>query len=140
MRRALFVGFLLMGFVGGAAFGGAREDRLLEAVRNDDHAAVKALLAHHADPNALMADKSSVLAWAVHRQDEESVRLLLKAGADAKATRPDGISALALCAGISTPDIVQQLIAKGADVNAADLKGQTPLMWAAAKGRSDNMA
>ncbi|HVY33564.1 MAG TPA: ankyrin repeat domain-containing protein, partial [Caulobacteraceae bacterium] len=36
--------------------------------------------------------------------------------------------------------IVQQLIAKGADVNAADLKGQTPLMWAAAKGRSDNMA
>jgi ankyrin repeat protein len=32
------------------------------------------------------------------------------------------------------------VIAKGADVNGADLQGQTPLMWAAAKGRPDTMA
>jgi len=32
------------------------------------------------------------------------------------------------------------LIVKGADVNGADQTGQTPLMWAAAKGRTDNIA
>ena len=38
------------------------------------------------------------------------------------------------------PEALDRLIAGGADVNAADQQGQTPLMWAAAKGRTDNMA
>ena len=39
--------------------------------KSDDHAAIKRLLAAHANVNAPLPDKSTVLAWAVDRQDVE---------------------------------------------------------------------
>lgn len=118
MRKALLIGLLLTGAAGLNAQAGAREDRLLEAVRTDNHAAVKALLARHANPNALLGDKSSFLAWAVHRQDEQSVRLLLKAGANPNALDIDGASPFTLACELGDPAIVSDLLKAGADAKA----------------------
>ncbi len=93
MKKALIAALML-----GTApvWASLAQDRLLTAVRGDDHAAIKALLAQHADVNAPLADKSTVLAWAVDRQDEESVRLLLAAGAKPNLTDVSGATPLLL--------------------------------------------
>ena len=118
MRGALLVGILVTVAVSSIAGAGVREDRLLQAVQADNHAAVQSLLAHHADPNAPLRDKSSVLAWAVHRQDEESVRLLLKAGAKPNALDIDGASPFMLACELGGPAIVSDLLKAGADAKA----------------------
>ena len=65
-----------------------------------------ALLAAHADVNAPLPDKSTVLAWAVDRQDEQSVRLLLEAGAKPNVSDVDGASPLTLACELGNPVIV----------------------------------
>ncbi len=127
MKKTLLIGFVIAGSVWAAAQAGAREDRLLEAVRNDDHAAIKALLAAHANPNALLADKSSVLAWAVHRQDEESVRLLLKAGAKSNVVDIDGASPFTLACELGGPAIISDLLKAGGDAKATRPDGISAL-------------
>ena len=87
MRKYLGLGFCLLGAL--PAMASAQESRLALAVKNDDHVALKSLLAAHANVNAPLPDKSSVLAWAVDRQDLESVKLLLAAGA-----KPESIGSL----------------------------------------------
>ena len=127
MNKTLLIGFVIAGSVWAAAQAGAREDRLLEAVRHDAHAAVKALLSGHANPNALLADKSSVLAWAVHRQDEESVRLLLKAGAKPNALDIDGSSPFTLACELGDPAIISDLLKAGGDAKATRPDGISAL-------------
>ena len=70
--------------------------------------AIKSLLAAHADVNAPLPDKSTVLAWAVDRQDEESVRLLLEAGAKPDVSDVDGAAPLTLACELGDPVIVEQ--------------------------------
>ena len=74
MRKQFVLGFCLLGAL--PALARAVDDRLAEAVRGNDHAAIKGLLAAHADVNALLPDQTTVLAWAVDRQDVESVKML----------------------------------------------------------------
>jgi len=83
MNKAFGFGFLLLGSVLPAtSWAGAPEDnRLLEAVRNTDHAAIKSALKDRANPNAPLPDNATVLSWAVDRQDAEGVNMLLAAGA-----------------------------------------------------------
>jgi ankyrin repeat protein len=109
------------------AFAGVREDRLWQAVRNDDHQAVGALLAQHANPNAPLPDKSTVLAWAVNRQDEESVRLLLKAGAKPNNRDIDGATPFLLACELGNPTIVADLLGAGADSKAIRSDGISAL-------------
>jgi len=111
------------------------------AVDREDEEAVSLLLAAGAKPN--FADVYGVVPLTLACEHGQSgiITKLLKAGADAKSVRPDGVTALALCATTATPETLEQLIAAGADVNASDsAKHQTPLMWAAAKGKTANMA
>ena len=68
---------------------------------------IKSLLAAHADVNAPLPDKSTVLAWAVDRQDEESVRLLLEAGARPDISDVDGAVPLTLACELGDPVIVE---------------------------------
>ncbi len=127
MKKTLLIGFVVAWSVWAAAQAGAREDRLLEAVRNDDHAAVKALLAHHANPNAALPDKSTALAWAVHRQDEQSVQLLLKAGAKPNALDIDGASPFTLACELGGPAIISDLLKAGGDAKATRPDGISAL-------------
>ena len=151
-----------------------RQERLAQAVRSDDHAAIKRLLAAHANPNAPLPDKSTVLAWAVDRQDADSVQHAAGGRRQAQLQPMSiGASPLTLACELGDPGIVSRpaegrrrcqggasrrhhgagrcapapprptrwtlLVAKGANVNAADPQWPDALMWAAAKGRTDNI-
>jgi ankyrin repeat protein len=127
MRQNLLIGLLLFGAMSADASAGVREDRLLQAIRGDDHATIKALLAQHANPNTQLPDKSTPLAWAVNRQDEESVRLLLKAGGKPNVPDVDGASPFLLACELGDPAIVVDLLKAGADAKAARPDGISAL-------------
>src|SRR6266404_2131041 len=104
MRKLLGFGFCLLGAL--PAMASAQDSRLAQAVKADDHAAIRSLLAGRANVNAPLPDKSTVLAWAVDRQDAESVGLLLAAGAKPNVTDIDGASPLTLACELGGGDIV----------------------------------
>ena len=79
MKKALGFFVLVLGAAPAAA--GVPEERLAQAVRANEHALIKSLLAGKANPNVPLADKSTSLIWAVDRQDAQSVQLLLAGGA-----------------------------------------------------------
>src|SRR5665213_1867251 len=126
MRKYLGLGLCLLGAV--PAMASATQNRLAQAVRSDDHAAIKSLLAAHANVNAPLPDKSSVLAWAVDRQDADSVHMLLAAGAKPNVTGIDGASPLTLACELGSPEIV-------ADILRAAQQGAVSLPGAAGCGR-----
>ena len=58
---------------------GGGDDRLAQAVKNNDAKTAKTLLAQHADANVILADKTTPLFWVADRQNDEIVGLLLAA-------------------------------------------------------------
>jgi ankyrin repeat protein len=134
MRTPFVLGLLATLAAAGPAMASVPEDRLLEAVKTDDHDAIRSLLAAHADVNAPLPDKSTVLAWAVDRQDEQSVRLLLDAGAKPDVSDVDGAVPLTLACELGDPLIVDALVKAGADAHAVRPDGITAL--ALCSGRS----
>jgi ankyrin repeat protein len=115
------------------------EGTLIEAVQNDDQAAVAALLTKRVDVNAREDDGATALAWAAVRCNVEIAALLLKAGANPNVTNEQGIGPLYLAITNGSPAIVQLLLGKGADPNIAREDGETPLMAAARLGQIDVM-
>src|ERR1700722_8630808 len=104
---------------------------LIEAVQNDDHAALAALLMKHVEVNAREDDGATALDWAATRCNLEIAAMLLKAGANPNLTNEQGIGPLYLAIANGYPAMVQLLLAKGADPNVAREDGETPLMTAA---------
>jgi ankyrin repeat protein len=100
---------------------------LLTAVKTSDHATIRSLIARHADVNAALPDKSTVLAWAVDRQDVESVRLLLAADARPNIVDVSGATPLSLACETGDPDIVTALLRAGANARAARPDGVSAL-------------
>src|SRR3954464_9369151 len=108
MRKSLGLGLCLLGcglLAAPAVASSGADNRLIQAVRSDDHAAIKRLLAAHVNVNASLPDKSTVLAWAVDRQDEESVGLLLAAGAKPNIADVDGTTPMTLACELGNPVI-----------------------------------
>ena len=97
----------------------AAENKLLAAVKTDDHAALKKLLAAHVNVNAPLPDKSTVLAWAVDRQDEDIVKMLLAAGAKPDLADVSGATPLMLACEMGQPGIVTALVKAGANAKQA---------------------
>lgn len=112
---------------------------LIEAVQNDDRAAVAALLDSKADVNAREDDGATPLAWAALRCNAEIVRLLLEAGANPDLRNEQGIGPLYLAVTQGSPAIVELLLENGADPNIAREDGETPLMAAARLGQTGVM-
>ena len=108
--------------------------RLIEAARLGQGAAVRTLLAQHADANARAADGTTALHWAVRSDDRPTVAALIKAGADASATNRYGVTPLALAATNGNAGIIDALLDAGADANSASPEGATALMTAARTG------
>ncbi len=104
---------------------------ILDAARNDDVAAVKALASRRADVNAREEDGATALAWAAHRSNTGMAEHLLKAGADPNLANELGIGPLALAISNGSTAMVKLLLAHRANPNLARENGETPLMTAA---------
>jgi ankyrin repeat protein len=111
--------------------------RLIDAVKNQDAAAVRSLLKQHVNVNAAEGDGATALAWAAHQDDLETVELLIRAGAKVNAANAYGVTPLALAAQNGNPKMVEALLKAGADASAAQTSGVTVLMGAARTGNVD---
>ena len=122
---------------GAGAAGAADTPPLVDAARDGDIAAVRALLAQGADVDAAEADGTSALHWASYRDDVETVGLLLDAGADVDVTNDLGATPLWTAGQNGSAAMVRRLLAAGANPDLAFLAGETPLMVAARSGAPD---
>ena len=127
-------GFVLLAAVLAAAPAIAADSPIVKATRADDLAAVKQLIAAHADVNLPAADGSTALLWAAYNSDVEMVKLLAAAHADANAANKYGVTPLLQASRTGDAGIVQALLDAGASVDLAHPDGETPLMAAAQAG------
>ncbi|MGQ0736633.1 MAG: ankyrin repeat domain-containing protein [Acidobacteriota bacterium] len=107
---------------------------IVEAVKQKDLAAVRALVSQGVDVNAPEGDGATALHWAAHRDDGEMVDVLLGAGANVNAVNDLLITPLYLASANGNAAIIRTLLARGADPNTASETGVTPLMQAARSG------
>src|SRR5712691_9589973 len=111
-------GVLLMG-AGAAVAGGGVRPPVIEAVRNGDRVALRALIQKKADVNAAEADGATALHWASYRDDVESAGLLLRAGAKVNAANDLGATPLWTASQNGSAAMVGKLLTAGANPNLA---------------------
>jgi uncharacterized protein len=111
--------------------------RLIDAVKQGNRTAVRALITEHANVNAAEPDGMTALHWAVRTDDQETTQLLIRAGASVKAANRYGITPAHLAAQNGNPTITEALLKAGANPNAALPEGETVLMTAARTGNVD---
>ncbi len=103
---------------------------LIQAIRNNDLASLKANLAKGGGVvNTRDQRGSTLLMHAAAIGSPEAVKLLLESGADVNAKNE--VEATALILGAGNPAKARMLVEKGADVNASSKMGRTPLLIAA---------
>jgi ankyrin repeat protein len=117
----------------------AERPALVEAAKNGDRAAIRALIQKKADVNAADADGTTALHWAAYRDDLDSVDLLLKAGANVNAANDLGATPLWNAGMNAGAPIVKRLLEAGANPNLALLAGETPLMVASRSGKAETV-
>ena len=125
-RLAIFLGSVLACVLcAGAALpdNGANE-KLLNAIRDADLMAARALLSGGADANAKDDDGLTALMYAAMYAGADCVELLLAQGADPNAKSKSDLTALMLA--IGQTDKVRLLLAKGANVNAVSKTQDLP--------------
>jgi ankyrin repeat protein/mannose-6-phosphate isomerase-like protein (cupin superfamily) len=110
---------------------------LIDAVKRQDAATVRTLLAKKVNVNTPAADGSTALHWAAQRNNTLLVDLLLRAGASAKASTRYHVPPLYFATLNGNAAIMERLLTAGADPNGTAYEGQTMLMTAALSGRAD---
>jgi ankyrin repeat protein len=123
-----------------ASLGASGHDAsVVTAVKQGDHAALRALFREHPDLNAAEPDGTTALHWAVQRDDLEAVDLLIAAGATVNVANRYGITPLSVACTNGNAALVGRLLQAGADPNAPTPEGETPLMTAARTGKTDTV-
>jgi ankyrin repeat protein len=112
-----------------ASYAQSNADELIQAIRNNDLASLKARLAKGAPVDARDQRGSTLLMHAAAIGSPEAVKLLLESGAQVNVK--SDLEATALILGAGNPEKARMLVEKGADVNAHSRLGRTPLMIAA---------
>ena len=107
---------------------------VIDAVRNADKEALRALVQRKADVNAAEADGTTALHWAAYLDDLEGGDLLIRAGAKVSAATDLGVTPLWTASLNGSDAMVRRLLKAGADPNAALVAGETPVMVAARTG------
>ncbi len=121
-----------------AETGGDR--RLIDAVKKQDAAAVRALLEKRVDVNVRQGDGATALHWAAHRDDVDMTALLVRAGANVNAADDLGVTPLSLACANGSSALVERLLKAGANPNVVMASGESPLMSAARTGRKAKQA
>ena len=112
----------------------AADPTVADSAMVGDTAAIRALLAQHADINAPQPDGATALHWSVYRNDFALAKLLIEAGANVRAANRDGATPLSLAATTGNAEIIATLLGAGASPNEKLPFGQTALMLAARNG------
>jgi ankyrin repeat protein len=110
-------------------------ERMYHAVRQDDLAALRTLIA--AGVNARDAQGHTPLMLAAGFGSADAVRTTMAGGADVNAASHAGLTALHLAA--DNPEKTRLLLDAGADANATSQLGRTPLMAAASVNRGGDV-
>ena len=113
--RPLLLG-LAVALVGAAA---SDLSPLIDAAKNADRNALRALLKPGVDVNAAQGDGTTALHWASYRDDVESAGLLIRAGADVNAANDLGVTPLWTASQNGSAAMVRRLLQAGANANAA---------------------
>ena len=112
-----------------------RDLRLVQAVAQQDRAAVRTLIDAGVDVNAARADGATALLWAAHWDDLEIVDLAARrAGQRQRRRRSRRHAARARLRERQHRRWSNKLLGAGADPNRAQTSGLTPLMIAARTG------
>ena len=111
--------------------------RLIDAAKQGNKTAIRALLKEKVPVNAIASDGTTALHWAVRSDDMETVKLLLQAGANVRFTDRYGITPLKFAAENGNAAMIEVLLKAGADPNATLPTGETALMTAAHTGKPD---
>ena len=114
----------------------AADVQLIQAVKNGDAPAVRALLERGAGVDARQGDGATALHWAAHLNDLEAADLLIRAGADVDATNDLGVTPLWVATTAGGAAMVAKLLEARADPDIAPDTGGTPLMIAARQGNA----
>lgn len=112
----------------------AADQRLVNAAKRGDKAAVQSLIRQHVDVNTTQGDGATALAWTVYKNDLETADLLIRAGADVNAANTFGITPLYLACSNGNPTIAERLLKAGANSNSELPSGETVLMRASRTG------
>jgi ankyrin repeat protein len=107
---------------------------LIDAAKNGDTSAVRALLRQGASANQTAPDGTTALHWASYRDDGDAADALIRAGAKVNAANDLGATPLWTACLNGSAAMVQRLLRAGANPNAALLAGETPLMVASRTG------
>ncbi len=132
-RRTITAG-ATAALIAGASVAVGGQAQLAEAVKENDTAAVEALLRQGVDVNVPQGDGATALHWAAYYGDLELVDRLIADGADVNAANDLRVTPLALASANAHAAAVQRLLAAGADPNISGETGVTPLMEAARIG------
>jgi ankyrin repeat protein len=115
------------------------DTRLVEAARNRDTKAFRALLSSRVDVNAAQPDGATALHWAAHWNDVEAADALIKAGANVNAVNELGVTPLLVACADAGATMVASLLKAGANPNTALPSGESPLMTAARTGQAESV-
>jgi len=114
---------------------------LVEAAKNSDRSALRALLkpalGPGADVNAAQGDGTTALHWASYRDDVESADVLIHAGANVNAANDLGVTPLWTACQNGSAAMVRRLLEAGANPNAKLVSGETLVMTATHSGNAD---
>jgi ankyrin repeat protein len=108
--------------------------RLIQAVKAQDEASVRALLKQHLDVNAQQGDGASALHWAANLDNVTIADLLIRAGARVDAANDLGSVPLHLACTNRSAAMVDRLLEAKANANAKLLNGESVLMTCARTG------
>lgn len=125
---------LLLSGIGVAAAG---DQRLVDAVKQQDTVLVHALLKQKVDVNTPQGDGATPLHWAAHWDNLETANLLIRAGANVNAANAYGVTPLSVACANGSAKMAATLLTAGANPNIARLTGETSLMTAARSGNAD---
>ena len=135
MTRVVVAGLLVSTQI--AALRAADGTSLIDAAKNNDADALRALLKQGVDVKAASADGTTALHWASYRDALDSADLLIRAGANVNAANDLGATPLWNASLNGSAAMVGRLLQAGANPNLALLGGETPLMIASRAGNSD---
>jgi len=111
------------------------DNRLVDAVENNNYEIVSALVQNGEDVNETGKFNTNALQRAAYNGNIDILNLLLKSGANINSVDFGGASALHMAARQGQPLITKLLVQKGAKIDLQDDQGYTPLHRAVSNGK-----